>query len=123
MVEKSKLDEYPQGKVVNPTRYRGMIGILMYITANVDHADCQDTRKSTFGSMQLLGDRLMSWSLKKQKSTAISSTEAEYIALVSTGRHLHQAFSTIMTGISHQQAWNAKHVLGDSKTAGRRKEE
>ncbi|GJY48276.1 hypothetical protein Tco_0438232 [Tanacetum coccineum] len=81
MVEKSKLDEYPQGKVVNPTRYRGMIGILMYITANVDHADCQDTRKSTFGSMQLLGDRLMSWSLKKQKSTAISSTEAEYIAL------------------------------------------
>ncbi|GJZ46015.1 retrovirus-related pol polyprotein from transposon TNT 1-94 [Tanacetum coccineum] len=81
MVEKSKLDKDPQGKVVDPTRYHGMIGTLMYLTSNVDHADCQDTRKSTSGSMQLLGDRLMSWSLNKQKITAISSTEAEYIAL------------------------------------------
>ncbi|GJT51618.1 zinc finger, CCHC-type containing protein [Tanacetum coccineum] len=45
-----------------------------------DHAGCQDTRRSTSGSMQLLGDRLVSWSSKRQKSIAISSTEAEYIA-------------------------------------------
>ncbi|GKF35671.1 hypothetical protein Tco_0112429 [Tanacetum coccineum] len=31
--------------------------------------------------MQLLSDRLVSWSSEKQKSIAISSTEAEYIAL------------------------------------------
>ncbi|GKA43147.1 retrovirus-related pol polyprotein from transposon TNT 1-94 [Tanacetum coccineum] len=31
MVEKSKLDEDPQGKVVVPTRYRGMIGTFMYL--------------------------------------------------------------------------------------------
>ncbi|GKE97875.1 hypothetical protein Tco_0021226 [Tanacetum coccineum] len=31
--------------------------------------------------MQLLGDRLVSWSSKRQKSSVISSTEAEYIAL------------------------------------------
>ncbi|GJY19106.1 hypothetical protein Tco_0390597 [Tanacetum coccineum] len=134
MVEKSKLDEDPQGKAVDPTRYRGMIGILMYLTssrpdlvfavcmyaryqakptekhlhavkrifrylegtinmgmwyskdscialtafADADHAGFQDTRRSTSGSMQLLGDRLVSWSSKKQKSTTISSTEAEY---------------------------------------------
>ncbi|GJU26197.1 retrovirus-related pol polyprotein from transposon TNT 1-94 [Tanacetum coccineum] len=36
---------------------------------------------STSGSIQLLGDRLVSWSSKRQKSIAISSTEAEYIAL------------------------------------------
>ncbi|GKB28272.1 hypothetical protein Tco_0867673 [Tanacetum coccineum] len=50
-------------------------------SADTDHAGCQDTRHSTSGSAQFLGDRLISWSSKKQKSTAISSTEAEYIAL------------------------------------------
>ncbi|GJT61321.1 hypothetical protein Tco_1004854 [Tanacetum coccineum] len=74
MVEKSKLDEDPQGKADDPTCYLGMIGTLMYLTASrpdldscitltafadADHAGCQDTRKSTSGSMQLLGDRLM----------------------------------------------------------------
>ncbi|GKF16567.1 hypothetical protein Tco_0061485 [Tanacetum coccineum] len=49
--------------------------------SDVDHAGCQDTRRSTSGSTQLLGDKLVSWSSKKQKNTAISSTEAEYIAL------------------------------------------
>ncbi|GKC03291.1 hypothetical protein Tco_0994901, partial [Tanacetum coccineum] len=48
---------------------------------DVDHAGCQDTRRSTSGSAQFLGDKLVSWSSKNQKSTAISSTEAEYIAL------------------------------------------
>nr|GEV04333.1 hypothetical protein [Tanacetum cinerariifolium] len=34
MVEKSKLDEDPQGKAIDPIRYRGMIGTLMYLTAS-----------------------------------------------------------------------------------------
>ncbi|GJY27596.1 retrovirus-related pol polyprotein from transposon TNT 1-94 [Tanacetum coccineum] len=37
--------------------------------------------KSTSRSAQFLGDKLVSWSSKKQKSTAISTTEAEYIAM------------------------------------------
>ncbi|GKA03743.1 integrase, catalytic region, zinc finger, CCHC-type containing protein [Tanacetum coccineum] len=40
-----------------------------------------DSRRSTSGSAQFLGDRLVSWSSKKQRSTAISTTEAEYIAM------------------------------------------
>ncbi|GJU41779.1 hypothetical protein Tco_1194736 [Tanacetum coccineum] len=49
--------------------------------ADADHAGCQDTRRSTSGSAQFLGDKLVSWSSKKQKSIAISTTEAEYIAM------------------------------------------
>ncbi|GKC58366.1 hypothetical protein Tco_1085964 [Tanacetum coccineum] len=137
MVEKSKLDEDKEGKAVDPSHYRGMIGTLLYLTASrpdlqfsicmcaryqarpiekhlnavkrifrylkgtihqglwypkdssfaltafadADHAGCQDTRRSTSGSIQLLGDRLVSWSSKRQKSVAISSTEDKYIAL------------------------------------------
>ncbi|GJR82689.1 retrovirus-related pol polyprotein from transposon TNT 1-94 [Tanacetum coccineum] len=55
--------------------------IALTAYADADHAGCQDTRRSTSGSMQLLGDRLVSWSSKRQKSAAISSTEAEYIAM------------------------------------------
>ncbi|GKE51677.1 retrovirus-related pol polyprotein from transposon TNT 1-94, partial [Tanacetum coccineum] len=49
--------------------------------ADADHAGCQDTRRSTSGSAQFLRDKLVSWSSKKQKSTAISTIEAEYIAM------------------------------------------
>nr|GFB37245.1 retrovirus-related Pol polyprotein from transposon TNT 1-94 [Tanacetum cinerariifolium] len=48
---------------------------------HADHAGCQDTRRSTSGSARFLGDKLVSWSSKKQESTAISTTEAEYIAM------------------------------------------
>nr|GFC45946.1 copia protein [Tanacetum cinerariifolium] len=44
-------------------------------------AGCQDTRRSTSRSAQFLGDKLVSWSSKKQKSTAISTTEVECIAM------------------------------------------
>ncbi|GJV73216.1 retrovirus-related pol polyprotein from transposon TNT 1-94 [Tanacetum coccineum] len=137
MVEKSKVDEDKEGKVVDLSHYRGMIGTLLYLKssrpdlqfaicmcaryqawptekhlhavkrifrylrgivnrglwylkdflialtafADADHVGCQDTRRSTSGSMQFLGDRLVSWSSKWQKSAAISSTEAEYIAM------------------------------------------
>ncbi|GJY60383.1 hypothetical protein Tco_0461040 [Tanacetum coccineum] len=34
--------------------------------SDADHAGCQDSRRSTSGSAQFLGDRLVSWSSKKQ---------------------------------------------------------
>ncbi|GJZ02585.1 hypothetical protein Tco_0520546, partial [Tanacetum coccineum] len=120
MVEKSKLDEDKEGKAVDPSYYRGMIGTLLYLTASrpdlqfaicmcaryqarptekhlyavkrtfwylrgnfnrglwypkdssialtafaaADHAGFQDTCRSTSGSMQFLGDKLVSWSSK-----------------------------------------------------------
>ncbi|GKG09870.1 hypothetical protein Tco_0338616, partial [Tanacetum coccineum] len=56
---------YPKDTVMALTAY-----------ADVDHAGCQDSRRSTSGSAQFLRDKLVSWSSKKQKSTAISTTEA-----------------------------------------------
>ncbi|GJT64635.1 retrovirus-related pol polyprotein from transposon TNT 1-94, partial [Tanacetum coccineum] len=71
---------------LNGTIYMGLwylkdscISLTAY--ADVDHAGCQDTRPSTSGSAQFLGDKLIRRSSKKQKSIAISSTEAKYIAL------------------------------------------
>ncbi|GJY08415.1 hypothetical protein Tco_0375469 [Tanacetum coccineum] len=61
--------------------YSKDIGISLTAYADADHAGCQDTRHSTSGCAQFLGDKLVSWSSKKQKCMAISSTEAKYIAL------------------------------------------
>ncbi|GKB95360.1 hypothetical protein Tco_0981497 [Tanacetum coccineum] len=80
LVEKSKLDKDLQGTPIDATLYRGK-AYQKALKCDADHAVCQDTRRSTSGSAQFLGDKLVSWSSKKQKCTAISSTKAEYIAL------------------------------------------
>jgi hypothetical protein len=132
----TKLDEDLNGKSVDITAYRGMIGSLLYLTASrpdimfatclcaryqscpkeshlqavkrifrylkgcpnlglwypkdsgfdligysdSDFAGCKIDRKSTSGGCQLLGNRLVSWSSKKQHSVSISTAEAEYVA-------------------------------------------
>ncbi|GKB93471.1 retrovirus-related pol polyprotein from transposon TNT 1-94, partial [Tanacetum coccineum] len=110
MVDRTKMDEDLHGIPVDSTRYRGKsyrkaltcsktdlsipegitnmglwcskdIGIALTAYAYVNHAGCQVTRRSTSGSAQFLGDKLVCWSLKMQKSTAVSSTESKYIAL------------------------------------------
>ncbi|GKA81211.1 hypothetical protein Tco_0787903 [Tanacetum coccineum] len=113
MVDRLKLDEDLKGIPVDQTRFRGMVGSLMYLTAsrpNLVFVVCicaryqakstkkhleaiklvfryligtihMDTRRSSSGSAQFLGEKLVSWSSKRQRSTAISITEAEYIAM------------------------------------------
>ncbi|GKF52022.1 hypothetical protein Tco_0148489, partial [Tanacetum coccineum] len=127
MVDRLKLDEDLIGIPVDQTRFRGMVGSLMYLTASrpdLVFAVCMCARyqakptkkhfeaikrvfwylKGTInmglwypkdnamsltayadadhaGSAQFLRDRLVSWSSKKQRSNAISTTEAKYIAM------------------------------------------
>ncbi|GJZ13950.1 retrovirus-related pol polyprotein from transposon TNT 1-94 [Tanacetum coccineum] len=168
MVEKSKLDEDTQGKAVDPTHYRRMVGTLMYLTASrpnltfvvcmcaryqakptekhlyavkrifkylrgtinmglwypkdssialtayadADHVGCQDTRRSTCRSMQLSRERLVSWSSKRQKSTAISSKEAEYIALFCLSGHFTKSPWQRRIEISINKSGIAKFYTG-----------
>ncbi|GJV51097.1 retrovirus-related pol polyprotein from transposon TNT 1-94, partial [Tanacetum coccineum] len=76
-----RIFKYLRGTVNRGLWYPKDSSIALTAYVDADHAGCQDTRRSTSGSMQLLGDRLVSWSSKRQKSAAISSMEAEYIAL------------------------------------------
>nr|GEX56099.1 putative reverse transcriptase domain-containing protein [Tanacetum cinerariifolium] len=108
MVDQSKLDEDPLGIPVDQYQaspikkhiesikrvfrylretinwglwYPKDIGMALTAYADADYAGCQYTQRSTSGSAQFLRDKLVSWSSKKQNSTAISTTEAEYIAM------------------------------------------
>nr|GEZ56101.1 Gag-Pol polyprotein [Tanacetum cinerariifolium] len=49
--------------------------------SDADYAGCKDTFKSTFGGAQFLGEKLVSWSSKKQDCTVLSTAEAEYVSL------------------------------------------
>nr|GFA03720.1 hypothetical protein [Tanacetum cinerariifolium] len=76
-----RIFRYLRGTVHQGLWYLKDSSIALTAFADADHAGCQDTRQSTSGSVQFLGERLISWSSKRQKSAAISSTEAKYIAL------------------------------------------
>nr|GEW73687.1 hypothetical protein [Tanacetum cinerariifolium] len=98
MATKPKLDADLSGNPVDQTDYRSKIGSLMYLTScrpdivqadssfeltaflDAGHAGCIDSRKSTSGRIQFLGDKLVSWMSKKQNCIAMSSAEAEYVA-------------------------------------------
>ncbi|KAK6150350.1 hypothetical protein DH2020_015282 [Rehmannia glutinosa] len=135
-----KMDRDAEGKAVDQTRYRSLIGSLLYLTASrpditfvvgvcarfqsapkeshmtaakrilrylkgcqevglwypkeggfklvgysdSDYAGCRVDMKSTSGTCQMLGNRLVSWFSKKQNSIATSTTEVEYIAVGSS---------------------------------------
>ncbi|GJU09667.1 retrovirus-related pol polyprotein from transposon TNT 1-94 [Tanacetum coccineum] len=73
-----RIFQYLRGTVNRGLWYSKDSAIALTAFADANHAGCQDTRRSTSGSIQLLGDRLVGWSSKRQKSVAISSTEVYY---------------------------------------------
>nr|GEY51441.1 hypothetical protein [Tanacetum cinerariifolium] len=84
-----RIFRYLRGIVNRGLWYPKDSSLALTVFADADHAGCQDTRRSTSASLQFLGERLIRWSSKRQKSDAISSTEAEYIAL--SGLHISQS--------------------------------
>ncbi|GKC58420.1 retrovirus-related pol polyprotein from transposon TNT 1-94 [Tanacetum coccineum] len=57
-------------------------GFELTAFSDSDHIGCLDTRKSTSSGIQFLGgDKLVSWSSKKQDCTSMSLAKAEYVSL------------------------------------------
>ncbi|GJU20821.1 retrovirus-related pol polyprotein from transposon TNT 1-94 [Tanacetum coccineum] len=103
------LDADLSGTPVDQTKYRSMVGALMYLTASrpdIVHATCycaryqaKPTEKHLTAVKRIFrylkdsinmglwypkdtgGDKLVSWSSKKQDCTSMSSAEAEYVSL------------------------------------------
>ncbi|GKE23607.1 retrovirus-related pol polyprotein from transposon TNT 1-94, partial [Tanacetum coccineum] len=59
--------QYLKGTINMGLWYSKDTGMSLTSYADADHVGCQDTRRSTSGSAQFLGDKLVSWSSKKQK--------------------------------------------------------
>nr|GEY13288.1 hypothetical protein [Tanacetum cinerariifolium] len=61
--------------------YPNDFGFDLAAYSDADHAGCHLDRKSTSGSVQFLGDKLVCWSSKKQNCVSISTAESEYVAV------------------------------------------
>nr|KYP43437.1 Retrovirus-related Pol polyprotein from transposon TNT 1-94 [Cajanus cajan]KYP43440.1 Retrovirus-related Pol polyprotein from transposon TNT 1-94 [Cajanus cajan]KYP43442.1 Retrovirus-related Pol polyprotein from transposon TNT 1-94 [Cajanus cajan] len=57
-----------------------------YFDANL--GGCSDTRKSTTGFVFIVGGTIVSWMSRLQKSVALSTTEAEYMAISKVGKEI-----------------------------------
>ncbi|GKA58198.1 retrovirus-related pol polyprotein from transposon TNT 1-94 [Tanacetum coccineum] len=79
-------------------------GFELIAYADADHAGCNDDCKSTSGGIQFLGDKLVSWSSKKQDCTAMSSAEAEYILIY------YDSKSAIAISCNPVQHSRTKHI-------------
>ena len=63
------------------TQDKGSAGVTVIGYSDADWAGSLDDRRSTTGYVFQLGGGAISWCSRKQKTTALSSTEAEYMAV------------------------------------------
>nr|GEV27444.1 retrovirus-related Pol polyprotein from transposon TNT 1-94 [Tanacetum cinerariifolium] len=106
MVEKSKLDEDKEGKVIDPSHYRGMIGTLLHLTASrpdLQFAICmcaRQNRRDLPRDIALVSIEVLRYDIKRSKceNTGIVPTEMELI--------LEQT----QQGISHEVSVSTERV-------------
>nr|GFB68775.1 retrotransposon protein, putative, unclassified [Tanacetum cinerariifolium] len=72
-----QVNQSPCGIFINQSKY--VLEILKKY--GMESCDPVDTFKSTFGGAHFLGEKLVSWSSKKQDYTALSTAEAKYVSL------------------------------------------
>nr|GEX38563.1 hypothetical protein [Tanacetum cinerariifolium] len=79
--EVKKIFRYLRGTINTGLWYTKDYGFELTGFLDADYAGCKDTFKSTSGGAQFLGEKLFSWSSKKQDCTALSNAEVEYVSL------------------------------------------
>nr|GEZ02200.1 retrovirus-related Pol polyprotein from transposon TNT 1-94 [Tanacetum cinerariifolium] len=79
--EVKRIFRYLRGTVNTGLWYTKDSGIELTGFSYADYAGCKDTFKSTSGGAHFLGEKLASWSSKKQDCTALSTAKAEYVSL------------------------------------------
>nr|GEY91833.1 retrovirus-related Pol polyprotein from transposon TNT 1-94 [Tanacetum cinerariifolium] len=79
--EVKRIFRYLRGTANTGLWYTKDSGFELTGFSDADYAGCKDTFKSTSGGAQFLGEKLVSWSSKKQDCTALSTAEAEYVSL------------------------------------------
>nr|KAJ0194309.1 hypothetical protein LSAT_V11C800413730 [Lactuca sativa] len=82
-----------------------------------DYAGCNLDKKSTSGGCHFLGNRLISWSSKKQTSVAISTAEAEYVAAGRCCAHLLWIQNQLLNYEIKDNVEKGKVVLEHVKTS------
>jgi hypothetical protein len=71
---------YIRGTINYGVRYTSSNNIQLHGFTDFDWAGSAEDRKSTSGMCFSLGSAMISWGNKKQKSVALSTTEAEYMS-------------------------------------------
>nr|GEZ86433.1 uncharacterized mitochondrial protein AtMg00810-like [Tanacetum cinerariifolium] len=76
-----RIFRYLQGIVNTGLWYTKDSGFELTGFLDADYAGCKDTFKSTSDGAQFLGEKLVSWSSKKQDYMTLSIAKAEYVSL------------------------------------------
>lgn len=78
---------YLKGTIQYRIRYK-KTGKSIYAYSDADYANCKQDRRSYTGYVLILGGGPISWESKKQPTVALSSAEAEYMAITSAAKEI-----------------------------------
>ncbi|GKF21499.1 hypothetical protein Tco_0070137 [Tanacetum coccineum] len=79
--EVKRIFPYLRGTVNTGLWYTKDSGFELTNFSDAYYAGCKDTFKSTSDGAQFLGEKLVSWSSKKQDCMALPTTKVEYVSL------------------------------------------